>query len=74
MAGEVTGGVVMVIAVVGSSPDSFDVAVRTAVRAAARTIRNIRGVEVVSYSATVEGSDITNYKADCKVAFLVDTE
>ena len=70
---EVTGGVVKVIELVGSSAESFDDAVRTAVRAAARTIRNIRGVEVVSYSASVDGSEVTNYKANCKVAFLVDT-
>lgn len=74
MADEVAGGVVKVIELVGSSAESFDDAVRTAVRAAARTIRNIRGVEVISYSATVEGDNVTNYKADCKVAFLVDTE
>lgn len=69
---DVTGGVVKVIEVVGSSAESFDDAVGTAVRAAARTIRNITGVEVVSYSASVEGDTITTYKADCKVAFLVD--
>ena len=73
MGDDVTGGVVKVIELVGSSPDSFDEAVRTAVRAAARTLRNIKGVEVVSYSASVDGSEITNYKADCKIAFLIDT-
>jgi flavin-binding protein dodecin len=72
MGDEVTGGVVKVIELVGSSAESFDDAVRTAVRAAARTLRNIQGVEVVSYSANVEGSDVTNYKANCKVAFLID--
>ncbi|MFP5377977.1 MAG: dodecin family protein [Acidimicrobiia bacterium] len=72
MADDVTGGVVKVIELVGSSAESFDDAVRTAVRGAARTIRNIRGVEVVSWSATVDGDAITNYKADCKIAFLVD--
>jgi flavin-binding protein dodecin len=74
MADDVTGGVVKVIELVGSSAESFDDAVRTAVRAAARTIRNITGVEVMSYSATVESDAITNYKANCKVAFLVDAE
>lgn len=74
MSDDVTGGVVKVIELVGSSAESFDDAVRTAVRAAARTIRNIKGVEVISYSASVEGDAVTNYKANCKVAFLVDTE
>ena len=74
MAHEVTGGVVKVIELVGSSGESFDDAVRTGVRVAARTIRNITGVEVISYSASVEGDAVTNYKANCKIAFLVDAE
>lgn len=74
MADEVTGGVVKVIELVGSSAESFDDAVRTAVRVAARTIRNITGVEVISHSASVEGDAVTNYKANCKIAFLVDAE
>ncbi len=74
MTDDVTGGVVKVIELVGSSPTSFDEAVRTAVRTAARTVRNIRGVEIISSSATVEGAEITNYKVNCKVAFLIDTQ
>ncbi|MGH9178279.1 MAG: dodecin family protein [Acidimicrobiales bacterium] len=72
MADDVTGGVVKVIELVGSSPTSFEEALRTAVRTAAQTLRNIRGVEVISSSATVEGAEITNYKVNCKVAFLID--
>lgn len=72
MADDVTGGVVKVIELVASSPASFDEAVRNAVRTAAQTLRNIQGVEVVSASASVEGSEITNYKVNCKVAFLID--
>lgn len=73
MGDDVTGGVVKVIELVGSSPTSFDEAVRTAVTTAARTLRNIRGVEVVSSSATVSGDQITNYKVNCKIAFLIDS-
>ena len=72
--GEVVGGVVKVIELVGSSPTSFEDAVRTAVRTAAVSLRNIRGVDVVAQSASVEGSDIVNYKATCKIAFVVDQE
>lgn len=70
--GDVVGGVVKVIELVGSSPSSFDDAVRTAVRTAALSLRNIRGVEVIGQSASVDGNDIVNYKADCKIAFVVD--
>jgi dodecin len=74
MAEEVRGGVVKVIELVGSSPNSFSDAVRNAVRVAAKSIRNIRGVEVLSSTAEVgEGGDLTNYKVQCKIAFLVES-
>jgi flavin-binding protein dodecin len=70
---EVKGGVVKVIELVGSSPDSFSDAVRNAVKTASQTIRNIRGVEVMSSTAEVDDSgNLSNYKVDCKIAFLVD--
>jgi flavin-binding protein dodecin len=74
MAGnEVEGGVVKVIELVGSSPNSFSDAVRNAVRIAGQTIRNIRGVEVLQSSATVGGNgEIDNYKVNVKIAFLID--
>jgi len=70
---EAIGGVVKVIELVGSSPTSFDDAVRTAVRTAAVSLRNLKGVEVVAQSATIEGSDIVNFKATCRIAFVVDS-
>ena len=74
MSDDVIGGVVKVIEVVGSSPDSFSDAVRTAVKAASRSIRNITGVEVLSSTAEVDRKgDLTNYKVNCKIAFLVET-
>jgi dodecin len=72
-AGEVPGAVVKVIELVGSSPESFSDAVRTAVRVASSTIRNIRGVDVMSSSATVgPDGEIAVYKVDCKIAFVVE--
>lgn len=70
---EVPGGVVKVIELVGSSPNSFSDAVRNAVRTASETIRNIRGVEVLTSSADVGGDgQLTLYKVNCKIAFLID--
>jgi flavin-binding protein dodecin len=70
---DVPGGVVKVIELVGSSPNSFSDAVRNAVATAAQSLRNIQGVEVLSSSANV-GPDgtLTLYKVNCKVAFLVE--
>ena len=67
------GGVVKVIELVGSSPKSFSDAVRNAVKTASSTIRGIKGVEVVSSTADVgENGDLTLYKVNVKIAFLID--
>lgn len=71
--GEVEGGVVKVIELVGSSPNSFSDAVRNAVKEAAKTTRGIQGVEVLQSNATVgDNGELTNYKVNCKIAFLVE--
>lgn len=70
---EVPGGVVKVIELVGSSPNSFSDAVRNAVKTASQSIRNIKGVEVYSSNADVdENGNLTLYKVQCKVAFLIE--
>jgi hypothetical protein len=70
----VPGGIVRVIELVGSSPSSFSDAVRNAVRLASQSVPNIRGVEVLSSNADVDDAgNLTLYKVQCKIAFLVDT-
>lgn len=66
-------GVVKVIELVGSSPNSFSDAVKSAVKTAAQSVRNIQGVEVVGSNADV-GSDgeLSLYKVHCKVAFMIE--
>src|SRR6266516_1514810 len=69
----IPSGVVRVIEVVGSSPNSFSDAVRTAVKTASETLRHIRGVEVVSSNADVdEDGNLTLYKVACKIAFVYE--
>ncbi len=72
MADEVPGGVVKIIELVGSSPSSFSDAVRSAVATASKTLRNITGVDVISSSATVENGEISLYKVQVKIAFVLD--
>ena len=70
---ETPGGTVKIIELVGSSPSSFSDAVRNAVKTASKTIRNIQGVEVYSSTASVgDNGDITNYKVQVKIAFLIE--
>ena len=70
---EVPQGVVKVIELVGSSTSSFSEAVRNAVSTAAQTLRNITGVDVLSSSATVENGEISLYKVQVKIAFVLES-
>ena len=70
---EVPQAVVKVIELVGSSPNSFSDAVRNAVSTAAQTLRNITGVDVLSSSATVEDGQISLYKVQVKIAFVLES-
>ncbi|MDP8955966.1 MAG: dodecin family protein [Actinomycetota bacterium] len=73
MANDQPAGVVNVIELVGSSPSSFSEAVRNAVKTASQTVRNIRGVDVLSSSADVgENGELTLYKVNCKISFLLE--
>jgi flavin-binding protein dodecin len=73
MPDDIPGAVVKVIELVGSSPSSFSDAVRNAVKTASKSLRNIRGVEVLNSTADVdEGGEISNYKVHCKVAFIIE--
>ena len=73
MADHIPGAVVKVIELVGSSPNSFSDAVRNAVKTASKSLRNIRGVEVLNSTADVNDSgEISNYKVHCKVAFVIE--
>jgi flavin-binding protein dodecin len=61
-----------IIELVGSSPKGWDEAVGNAVKEAAKTLRNITSVHVVSYTAKVRGSRIAEYRALVRIAFTVD--
>jgi flavin-binding protein dodecin len=70
---DIPGAVVKVIELVGSSPNSFSDAVRNAVKTASKSLRQIRGVEVLSSTADVDNEGgISNYKVHCKVAFVIE--
>ena len=65
--------VIKVIELVGCSPKGFNEAVEEAVSRASKTVREITGVDVVGWTAKVEGGKIVEYRANVKVAFRVIT-
>jgi flavin-binding protein dodecin len=62
-------GVFIVREMVGTSPRSWSDAARQAVATAARTVRNIRMVEVVQSTALVEDGQIKEYRVQLKIHF-----
>ena len=66
--------VAKVIELIGSSPIGWEDAAANAVKEAARTIRNIRGVYLKECTAKVENNKIVEYRSNVKISFIVDRE
>ena len=61
--------VIIVREMVGTSPNSWSDAARQAVATAARTVRNIKTIEVVKSPAVVEDGEIVEYRVELKIGF-----
>lgn len=64
--------VIKVIELIGCSEKSFEDAVREALDRASKTIRNITGIDVISFKAEVSEGKIKEYRAVVKIAFKVE--
>ena len=62
-------GVIIIREMVGTSPRSWSDAARQAVQTAARTVRNIRTVEVVKSTALVRDGEIVESHVELKIGF-----
>ena len=60
---------VKVIELVGNSSESWEDAARNALKDADETLEEIRGIELVSQTATVEDGEIENYRSTVHVSF-----
>jgi flavin-binding protein dodecin len=65
-------GVAKVVTIIGSSPESFAKAADAAVQEAAKTLRGIKGADVITMSAVVENDRITEYRTTVNIAFGVE--
>ena len=63
---------VKVIEVIGESDKSWDDAAKEAFESAAKTIRNIVGIDVKDMTAKVENNKIVKFKTSVKIAFVVE--
>jgi dodecin len=64
--------VVKIIELIGSSPNNWEDAVKSALAEAAKTVHNIKSIYVKSCKAKVENNKIIEYRAVVKIAFVVD--
>jgi hypothetical protein len=65
-------GVVKLIELVGTSPNSWEEATSNAVKEAAKTVRGITRVLVNGLDAKVEDGKIVEYRADVRLSFRVE--
>ncbi|MDE1829766.1 MAG: dodecin domain-containing protein [Thaumarchaeota archaeon] len=63
---------VKIIELIGTSKKSWEDAVQEAITKTSSKIHNIKGAHVVSFKAKVDNNKISEYKANIKIAFLVD--
>jgi flavin-binding protein dodecin len=66
--------VVKIVELIGSSPVSWEAAAANAVKTAAKTVRNIKGLHVKRCTAKVEKDKIVEYRTVVKIAFIVERE
>jgi dodecin len=69
-----TDHVYRVIEVVGSSPDSIENAIKSAVSKASNTIRHLRWFEVVETRGHIENGAVHHFQVTLKIGFSVEDE
>jgi hypothetical protein len=64
--------VIKSIELVGSSPNSFEEAVKDAILEAKKTLRNIRRVTVEDMEVLMENDEIKSYQVRIKLFFMIE--
>ncbi|MCD6563667.1 MAG: dodecin domain-containing protein [Thermoproteales archaeon] len=64
--------VVKIIELIGSSNISWEDAAKNALKEARKTVRNIVGMDVLKFSAKIKDGEIIEYRANVKIAFIVE--
>ena len=64
--------VVKIVELIGSSTKSWEDAEKNTIKEAGKTIRNIKSVDVKSFTAKVDKNKIVEYRTVVKIAFLVE--
>ena len=61
-----------IIEITGSSQNSIEDAIQTAVARAAKTLRNLRWFEVIQTRGQIENGKVSYYQAVLKIGFTIE--
>lgn len=64
--------VAKIIEITATSGDSFEDAIREGIDKASQTVHNIKGAWVKEQKVVVENGNISGYRVDLKVTFVLD--
>ena len=64
--------VAKVLEITATSDQSFEDAVRQGIAKASDTVRNIKGAWVKEQNVTIDNGEITGFRVDLKVTFVLD--
>jgi flavin-binding protein dodecin len=70
---EVADSVYRVTEVIGTSPDSWEAAARSAVETAAKSVRDLRVAEVLRTDVTIENGSIQSYRVRLGISFKYES-
>ena len=63
--------IVKVTEITSSSKKSFEDAVRSGIKRAGKTLDNIKGAWVQEQSVVVSGDEVTEYRVNMKISFVL---
>jgi flavin-binding protein dodecin len=68
-----TDHIYKIIELTGSSPESTDQAIRSAVRKAGETVKHMDWFEVVETRGSIQGGDVQFWQVTIKVGFRIES-
>lgn len=69
---EVLTSVAKVIEITAESPESFEDAIRRAIRKANETVHGMKGAWVNQQQVTIRDGEVVGFRVDLKVTFVLD--
>jgi flavin-binding protein dodecin len=64
--------IVKVIEVLAQSDKSWEDATQEAVKSASKSVKNIQNIYIKDFKADVEDNEVTVYRVNAKISFLVE--